>query len=122
MTIRLRRVYEPPTPSDGYRVLVDRLWPRGVSKERAHVDLWMQRIAPSDELRRWFAHKDARWSEFEERYRAELADHDDLVGLLGDIERHRGTLTLLYGARDEQHNQAVVIADTLAERKRSGHK
>ena len=115
MTIRLKRVYEPRADEDGYRVLVDRLWPRGVSEEAAHVDLWLRRIAPSDELRKWYGHEVERWPEFQQRFREELADHPDLLGMLLDIERHRGTLTLLFGAKDETHNQANVLFDVLKE-------
>lgn len=116
MTIKLKRVYEPPAAGDGYRILVDRLWPRGVSKADAAADLWLQRIAPSDALRAWYGHEPERWPEFEERYRAELAGHAELLDLIGDIERHEKTVTLVYGAKDEERNQATVIAAVLKER------
>ena len=117
--IRVRRIYEPPRPTDGHRVLVDRLWPRGVSKERAAIDTWMREIAPSTDLRRWFAHDPARWPEFKRRYFAELRDQADLVaGLTALARRHR--VTLVYSARDTDHNQAVALAEFLRERDEHG--
>jgi len=113
VTIRLKRVYDPPSPDDGYRILVDRIWPRGVSEESARVDLWLRRIAPSDELRRWYGHEVAKWPEFRSRYAEELSSHQELLDLIGDIERHKKTVTILFGARDEEHNQAVVISEVL---------
>jgi uncharacterized protein YeaO (DUF488 family) len=113
--VRVRRVYDPPEPSDGFRVLVDRLWPRGLSKQAARVDLWARDLAPSDALRRWFGHDPRRWEEFRRRYRHELAQHPELVAQL--VERARaGPVTLLFGARDAQHNNAVVLAEYLRER------
>jgi uncharacterized protein YeaO (DUF488 family) len=107
--VRIKRAYEPAAADDGYRVLVDRLWPRGVSKEKAHLDAWMKDIAPSTELRRWFGHDPARWDEFQRRYRAELAEPErsQLVDTLAERATH-GPLTLVYGARDTAHNEAVV--------------
>ncbi|MER3438407.1 MAG: hypothetical protein C4346_12940 [Chloroflexota bacterium] len=106
--VRLRRIYDPPAADEGLRILVDRIWPRGVSKERAHVDLWLRDVAPSDDLRRWFGHDPERWEEFQERYRQELeADPARLAPLLEAIQR--GPVTLLYSARDEHHNQAVAL-------------
>lgn len=116
MTLKLKRVYEAPSDDDGYRILVDRVWPRGVSEESAHAQLWLRRIAPSDELRTWFGHDPERWSEFRTRYERELSEHPDLLDLIGDIERHSKTVTLLYGAADEEHNQAVVLRDALRHR------
>lgn len=113
MTVTLKRVYDEPSPDDGYRILVDRVWPRGLSEGDAHVDLWLRRIAPSDELRTWFGHEVSRWPEFAARYEAELAEHSELLALIGDIERHRRRVTLLFGAKDEAHNQAVVLRDVL---------
>lgn len=113
MAIKLKRVYDPPEDQDGYRVLVDRLWPRGLSKESAHVDLWLRRIAPTTELRTWYSHDIAKWLEFQTRYREELSGHGELLDLLHDIERHRGVVTLLFGARDETHNEAVVLLGVL---------
>jgi uncharacterized protein YeaO (DUF488 family) len=108
--VRIKRAYEPADENDGYRVLVDRLWPRGVSKEKAHLDAWMKEIAPSTELRRWFGHDPARWDEFERRYRSELAEPErsQLVAALADRATH-GSLTLIYGARDTLRNEAVVL-------------
>lgn len=113
MTIKLKRVYDPPADTDGYRVLVDRLWPRGLSEEVAHVDLWLRRIAPTTELRKWYSHEQDKWPEFQRRYREELAGHRELLELIGDIERHRKTVTLLFGAKDETHNEANVILESL---------
>ncbi len=108
--VRIKRAYEPAADEDGYRALVDRLWPRGVSKDRAHLDTWMKDIAPSTELRRWFGHDPARWDEFERRYRAELAEPERrrLVAALAD-RATQGQVTLVYGARDTLHNEAVVL-------------
>jgi uncharacterized protein YeaO (DUF488 family) len=113
--IRLRRVYDPPVPEDGYRILVDRLWPRGVTKEAARVDAWLRDVAPSAELRRWFGHDPSRWPEFRRRYRAELEANPLALDPLLAAAR-RGTLTLVYGTRDERHNQAVVLREVLEER------
>jgi len=105
--VRIKRAYEPADDGDGYRVLVDRLWARGISKEKAHLDAWMKEIAPSTELRRWFGHDPARWDEFQRRYRAELAEPErrQLVEALAERATH-GPVTLIYGARD---NEAVVL-------------
>jgi DNA-3-methyladenine glycosylase len=113
MTISLKRVYETPAEQDGYRILVDRLWPRGLSKESAMVDMWLRDIAPSTELRKWFHHEEGKWEEFEKRYRQELVHHGDLLGSIREAEKREGVITLVYGAKDEQHNQAVVILDVL---------
>ena len=112
--IRIARVYETPAKNDGWRVLVDRLWPRGLKKKVAGVDEWMKEIAPSNELRKWFGHKPERWPEFQKRYRAELGKKKELLKKLRQIEKKRGTVTLLFGARDEEHNQAVVIRGFLS--------
>lgn len=109
----LKRAYEAASPDDGRRVLVDRLWPRGVNKEKAAVDLWLKEVAPSTALRQWFGHDPKRWDEFRRRYRAELAPNDEAVEQLRDVIR-KGRTTLVYGARDEAHNDAVVRADYLA--------
>lgn len=107
--LRLKRAYEPPDPSDGRRILVDRLWPRGVSKERAAIDEWMKEIAPSAELRRWFGHDPEKWPEFRRRYKQELRARANLVREIAKLAS-RGRVTLVYGARDEAHNDAVVLA------------
>ena len=106
--IRVKRAYDPPSGDDGERILVDRLWPRGMSKERAGIDLWLKEAGPSTELRRWFGHDQARREEFRRRYRAELSGKPDLVRILKE-KAGRGTITLVYGARDELHNNAVAL-------------
>jgi uncharacterized protein YeaO (DUF488 family) len=113
--VRVRRVYDPPAADDGRRFLVDRIWPRGVSKAEATIDLWVKDIAPSTELRRWFGHDPARWEEFTRRYRQELQDRPETWRPLLEAAA-AGTLTLVYGARDEEHNQAVVLRQFLEER------
>jgi uncharacterized protein YeaO (DUF488 family) len=118
MSVRLTRAYEQPASSDGYRVLVDRLWPRGVRREEARLDEWAKELAPSATLRRWFAHDPARFAEFRRRYTAELAAHEEKLGELRRRARN-GTLTLVYGARDEEHNDAVVLAELLRAGRRS---
>ncbi|PSJ18618.1 DUF488 domain-containing protein [Nitrosomonas supralitoralis] len=112
MTILLKRAYEPPASSDGFRVLVDRLWPRGVSKHLAHIDLWLKDIAPSTPLRKWFGHDPLKWIEFKDRYFLELYHNPEVVDRLAEHVRH-GTVTLVYGAKDEDHNNAVVIKEHL---------
>lgn len=114
----IRRAYDEPTNNDGYRVLVDRVWPRGVSKEDAQLDEWCKQIAPSTELRKWFGHAPERWDGFRSRYRAELGDRDDLVEALVERTR-RQRVTLVFGAKDTEHNQAVVLAELIDERRRS---
>lgn len=109
--VSIKRVYEPPSPDDGQRILVDRLWPRGVSKAKARLDGWMKEVAPSDELRRWFGHKPERWAEFRRRYMKELKGNPGLQ-TLRDLAAE-GPVTLLYGARDTDHNEAVVLAEQL---------
>jgi uncharacterized protein YeaO (DUF488 family) len=111
--IQAKRVYEEPTKEDGFRVLVDRLWPRGLTKERAHVDLWMKEIAPSDELRKWFHHGERDFAEFVKRYKKELAEKKELVGKLEKLGKQHETVTLLFGSKDEKQNQAVVLAAVL---------
>ena len=106
--IQLKRVYEKPSRKDGVRILVDRLWPRGLTKERAAVSLWLKDVAPSSELRKWFGHDPAKWKEFQMRYRKELRQKKDALMLLKQKSEDR-TVTLVYGARDEQHNEAVVL-------------
>ena len=110
--IRLKRAYEPPGPADGQRILVDRLWPRGVSKAEAKIDRWMKDLAPSSALRTWFAHDPGRWDEFRRRYRAELKQHASDMGELRRLARG-GTVTLVYAARDEARNDAVVLRNAL---------
>jgi uncharacterized protein YeaO (DUF488 family) len=110
--IHLKRVYEPPSKKDGLRILVDRLWPRGLSKEKADVTIWLKEVAPSNELRKWFGHDPAKWKEFQSRYRKELRQNKEALELLREkCEGH--TVTLLFGAQDEKHNQALVLKSLL---------
>lgn len=113
MPIRLKRVYEPKAEGDGFRILVDRLWPRGLGKDAAAVDLWLKDIAPSADLRRWFAHDPARWEEFQKRYRHELRQNAAAVAELREQMKAHKLVTLLYGARDTAHNDAVALKDFL---------
>ena len=119
LDIRVKRIYEDPDPADGTRILVDRLWPRGVSKEEARLDRWLKEIAPSHELRKDFGHDPERWDEFVEAYAEELDRMPTRVAELRDLAR-RGTVTLLYSARDTRHNQAVGLADYLNREPRDG--
>lgn len=119
MSVVVKRVYDQTAPDDGYRVLVDRLWPRGLSHAVARVDLWLRDVAPSTKLRRWYDHRVERWPEFQKRYTGELDDHAELLDLLLDIERHRRRVTLLFAARERERNEAQVLADVL--RRRPGH-
>ena len=112
--IRLRRVYEPPEPRDGYRILVERLWPRGLSKEKIRIDLWTKDAAPSPGLRTWYAHDPAKWAEFRRRYRAELRRNPE-VGRLRAIVREKKNVTFVFAARDEERNSARVLAAFLGE-------
>ena len=112
--VRSKRAYDPAEPGDGYRVLIDRLWPRGVSKERARLDEWARELAPSTELRTWFGHDPERFAEFRRRYLRELAAQDEKLGELRN-RAQEGAVTLVYAARDDQHNDAVVIAELLRE-------
>jgi uncharacterized protein YeaO (DUF488 family) len=106
--IKLKRVYEEPSSKDGVRVLVERLWPRGLTKKRAAVDLWLKDVAPSPELRKWFGHDPARWEQFQKRYRRELREKKEAIRLLKQKAK-QGTVTLVYAARDEEHNGALVL-------------
>ncbi|MGH2865687.1 MAG: DUF488 domain-containing protein [Solirubrobacteraceae bacterium] len=112
MDVRLKRAYEPAVASDGYRVLVDRLWPRGVSRERAKLDQWERELPPSTELRQWFGHDPSRFQEFRRRYIHELREHRSRISELRRRAR-QGTLTLVYSANDSEHNDAVVLAEVL---------
>jgi uncharacterized protein YeaO (DUF488 family) len=114
MDVRIKRAYEPAEQTDGYRVLVDRLWPRGVSKRDARLDEWARELAPSPELRPWFGHDPARFGEFRRRYRQELTRREEELHALRGRARE-GTLTLVYAARDREHNGAVVVAELLRE-------
>ena len=110
--VRIKRVYEQPDDQDGTRILVDRLWPRGLSRQRARVDIWLKDIAPSTELRKWFSHDPNKWTEFQDRYRQELKSKTDLLLTLKE-KAAKGPITLLYGAKDESHNEAVVLQELL---------
>ena len=112
--MKIKRAYAPAEESDGYRILVDRLWPRGISKEKAQIDLWLKSVAPSNELRKWFGHDPEKFPEFEQRYRAELAGSGALDGLRAVLRDHPDA-TLLFAAHDEEHNNAVVLKELLAE-------
>lgn len=111
--IKLKRIYEKAEKSDGYRILVDRLWPRGVSKEKAKLDLWLKDIAPSTELRQWFGHDPKKWPEFQKKYKAEIVANKEIFNQLKKIAKKEKQLTLLYAARDEEHNEAIVIKNLL---------
>lgn len=111
--VRVKRIYEKAEKGDGWRVLVDRLWPRGMKKEVAKIDLWMKDVAPSDALRKSFCHDVKKWPDFQKKYRAELSDKRAMIAELKKTEKEHGTLTLLFGAKDEEHNQAVVLAEFL---------
>ena len=112
MNIKIKRVYEQPDKNDGERILVDRLWPRGLTKEKAGVDLWLKDIAPSTALRKWFDHDPEKWKSFRGRYETEIRHKDDLIKVLNQKARE-GTITLIYGARDEKHNEALVLKQFL---------
>lgn len=111
--VRVRRVYEPPQTNDGFRVLVDRLWPRGVSKARAQLALWLREAAPSDALRKWFAHDPRKWREFQRRYYAELRGQAEVLRRLRQLVRTHRVVTLVYAASDTRHNNAVILAELL---------
>ena len=112
MRISIKRAYVTPAPEDGFRILVDRLWPRGLSKERARIDLWLKDIAPSTGLRKWFGHEPARWQEFRRRYRAEVDNQPEKLAELRALAKRR-PITLVYSARDELHNNGVVLRDII---------
>jgi uncharacterized protein YeaO (DUF488 family) len=112
--IHLKRVYEPPSTDDGFRILVERLWPRGLSKSHAQVDLWLKDIAPSPQLRTWYGHELAKWEEFQQRYRAEL-QNNSAVGQLQQLQQDKPNITFVYAARDTEHNSALVLKAFLEE-------
>jgi len=114
MAVSIKRAYEEPASGDGKRVLVDRIWPRGISKDEAKIDLWLKEVAPSTELRKWFGHDPERWQQFQEKYHAELQDNDALAEL--KTLAGKGKVTLVYAAKDEQHNNAVVLRDLIGHR------
>lgn len=110
--VKVKRIYDPPSPEDGKRILIDRLWPRGIKKEEARMDEWLKDIAPSSELRKWFSHDPEKWEGFRERYRKELKDKSDLIGKIRG-ESKKGTVTLLFSAKDKEHNNAVVLKEVI---------
>ena len=112
MTIRIKRVYDTPSPQDGKRILVDRLWPRGLTKEQAHIDTWLKDIAPSNELRQWFNHDVDKWDEFVRKYTDEVTANHAALAALRELADHH--ITLVYAAKDEQHNNAVVLQSLLS--------
>lgn len=116
--VQLKRAYLPASATDGTRILVDRLWPRGIRKSAAAIDFWIKDVAPSTALRKWFGHEPARWSEFRRRYAAELRDHRDKLAELRALARGK-TVTLVFAARDERHNEAIVLRDVLLGRRAS---
>jgi uncharacterized protein YeaO (DUF488 family) len=115
MKIPMKRVYDEPSAADGKRILIDRLWPRGLSKEKAQVDLWLKAIAPSTSLRQWFGHDPGKWAEFKKRYKDELNHNSEAVAQLKE-QMAKGKVTLVYGAKDKEHNDAVVLQEYLEER------
>jgi uncharacterized protein YeaO (DUF488 family) len=117
LDIRTKRVYEPPDAHDGFRVLVDRIWPRGMAKEQVRADLWLRDVAPSTALRKWFAHDPSKWEEFKKRYFAELDKNPESVHVLLEAAA-KGTLTLLFSARDAEHNQAIALKEYLLSKAR----
>jgi len=110
MKLKIKRVYDKPAEEDGTRILVDRLWPRGLTKQKAKVDVWLKDIAPSTELRKWFAHDPEKWKEFIKKYKKELHENKEQAAILKEYLK-QGTVTLVYGARDEVHNEALVIKE-----------
>jgi len=113
MSIRLKRIYEPKQDDDGFRILLDRLWPRGVDKKEAGIDLWLKDVAPSPELRRWFGHDPDKWAEFQRRYGEELRQNESAVAALRQRVRAEKRVTFLYAAKDTEHNHAIVLRDLL---------
>lgn len=111
--IKIKRIYDEFESEDGFRILVDRLWPRGIKKEESHVNLWLKEIGPSDELRKWFNHETEKWEDFRRRYRAELSHKKDELDEIRNAEKQNKAVTLLYGAKDTEHNQAIVIKEML---------
>ena len=111
--IKIKRIYDEPSKDDGYRILVDRLWPRGVSKSRAKVDLWLKEVTPTDKLRKWYSHEPEKWLEFQRMYKNELKDSLDSLDKIKQIEKEKKTVTLVYAAKDTKHTHALVLLETL---------
>ena len=108
--IKVKRIYEPPSPGDGKRILIDRLWPRGMKKEEAHIDEWLKEISPSNELRKWYSHDPVKWPEFKRRYRAEISKETELLKRIKN-EGKRGTVTLLFSSKELELNNAVALKE-----------
>lgn len=119
--IEIKRIYDEPDKKDGFRVLMDRLWPRGLRKDQVKVDLWMKEIAPSNELRKWFGHEPEKWAEFKRRYFGELKNKKELVDLIRDKSK-KGKVVLLYGAKEERFNNAVALKEYVERRGKVRHK
>lgn len=111
--IKFKRIYEKSEENDGFRILIDRLWPRGLSKENARIDLWLKEVAPSDNLRKWFGHDPEKWDKFKEKYKSELINKQEQIDEIKKLETHHKIITLLYAAKDENHNNAVVLKEIL---------
>ena len=109
--IKIKRIYESSSEEDGFRILIDRLWPRGLSKESAQIDTWLKDIAPSDSLRKWFSHDPKKWSEFKKRYREELKEKKDTISMIKSFEKEKKTITFLYSAKDKEYNNAVFLQE-----------
>jgi uncharacterized protein YeaO (DUF488 family) len=109
--IKIKRIYEPSSEEDGFRILIDRLWPRGLSKESAHIDEWLKDIAPSDNLRKWFSHDPKKWIEFKKRYREELKEKINIISKIKSLEKEKKMITFLYSAKDKEHNNAVFLQE-----------
>jgi uncharacterized protein YeaO (DUF488 family) len=116
--LKIKRIYEKPVHSDGFRILVDRLWPRGLSKEKAKVDLWLKEIAPSNQLRKWYGHDPKKWAEFKKRYSEELKDKKELISQIRQKEKE-GTVTLLYGTKEKQYNNTIALNEYIRKYYRS---
>lgn len=112
MALKVKRIYEEPKKADGFRILVDRLWPRGIKKEAAEIDLWLKEIAPSDALRKWFNHDAKKWTEFQKRYAKELTNKKELLSIINKEAKKR-TVTLLFGTKETEHNNAVALQNFL---------
>ncbi|MGI0045603.1 MAG: DUF488 domain-containing protein [Nitrosotalea sp.] len=115
--IKIKRIYEDPSPSDGFRILVDGLWPRGLSKDEVRIDLWLKEIAPSDKLRKWFSHDPKKWQGFKSKYKNELKEKTEFIKEIKKIEKEKKIVTLLYSARDEEHNNVLVLSEILKNKK-----
>ena len=111
--IKIKRAYEKPSEDDGYRILVDRLWPRGIAKNKAKIDLWLKQVSPSNELRKWFSHDLEKWNEFKERYHSEIKSEKTSLQKIKQIENENKIITLVYAAKDDKHNNAIFLLDEL---------